>query len=75
VDPRAGLDTEATGKILSPLPGIEPRSLGRPVSSQALYCLSYPAHSSAATSDNYELAINYEHGTKLKPVIDSSTYI
>jgi hypothetical protein len=26
VGPRAGLDTEATGKILSPLPGIEPRS-------------------------------------------------
>jgi hypothetical protein len=26
VDPRAGLDTEAAGKPLSPLPGIEPRS-------------------------------------------------
>jgi hypothetical protein len=25
------------------LPGIEPRSLGRPVRSQTLYCLSYPA--------------------------------
>jgi hypothetical protein len=30
VGPRAGLDTEAAGKILSPLPGIEPRSPGRP---------------------------------------------
>jgi hypothetical protein len=30
VGPRAGLDTEATGKIFSPLPGIEPRSPGRP---------------------------------------------
>jgi hypothetical protein len=42
VDPRAGLDREATGKILSPLPGIEPRSPGRPVRSQTLYRLSYP---------------------------------
>jgi hypothetical protein len=35
--PKAGLDTEARGKILSPLPGIEPRSPGRPVRSQTLY--------------------------------------
>jgi hypothetical protein len=27
--PRAGLDTEAKGKVLSPLPGIEPLSPGR----------------------------------------------
>jgi hypothetical protein len=46
VDPRAGLDTEARGKIHSPLLGIEPRSPGRPARSQTLYCLSYPAHSS-----------------------------
>jgi hypothetical protein len=31
VGPRAGLDKEATGRILSPLPGIEPRSLGFPM--------------------------------------------
>jgi hypothetical protein len=37
VDPRAGLDTEATGKILSRLPGIEPRPPGRPAHSQTLY--------------------------------------
>jgi hypothetical protein len=37
VGPRAGLDTEARGKILSPLPGIEPRSAGRPARSQTLY--------------------------------------
>jgi hypothetical protein len=37
VGPRAGLDTEARGKILSPLPEIEPRSPGRPVRSQTLY--------------------------------------
>jgi hypothetical protein len=37
VDPRAGLDTEARGKILFPLPGIEPRSPGRPADSQTLY--------------------------------------
>jgi hypothetical protein len=30
VGPRAGLDTETRGKILSPLPGIELRSPGRP---------------------------------------------
>jgi hypothetical protein len=34
VGPTAGLDTEARGKILSPLPGIESRSPGRPASSQ-----------------------------------------
>jgi hypothetical protein len=42
---RAGLDTEVRGKILCPLPGIKPRSPGRPVRSQTLYWLSYPAHS------------------------------
>jgi hypothetical protein len=45
VGPRAGLDTEARGRILSPLLRIEPRSPGRPARSQTLYCLSYPAHS------------------------------
>jgi hypothetical protein len=39
---RSGLDTEARGKILLPLPGIEPRSPVRPVRSQTLHCLSYP---------------------------------
>jgi hypothetical protein len=43
VNPRAGLDTEARGKILSPLPGIELLSPGRPARSQTLYWLSYPA--------------------------------
>jgi hypothetical protein len=37
VEVRAGMDTEARGKILSPLPGIEPRSPGRPDRSQTLY--------------------------------------
>jgi hypothetical protein len=37
VDPRAGLDTEARGKIILPLPTIEPPSPGRPVCSQSLY--------------------------------------
>jgi hypothetical protein len=40
----AGLDTEATGKILLTLPEIEPRSPGRPAHSQTLYWLNYPAH-------------------------------
>jgi hypothetical protein len=35
--PRAGLDTEVRGKILSPLPGIEHRSPGRLARSQTLY--------------------------------------
>jgi hypothetical protein len=42
--PRDGLDTDARGKILSPLPGIERRSPGRPVRSETLHWLSYPAH-------------------------------
>jgi hypothetical protein len=37
VGPRAGVDTEARGKIILPLPGIEPRSPGCPVRSQTLY--------------------------------------
>jgi hypothetical protein len=37
VGPRAGLDTEAKGKTLSPLPGFESRSPGRPARSQTLY--------------------------------------
>jgi hypothetical protein len=37
VGPRAGLDTKAKGKILLPLPGIEPQSPGSPVRSQTLY--------------------------------------
>jgi hypothetical protein len=44
VGPRAGLDTEATGKNPLPPPGIEPRSPGRPARSQTLYWLRYPAH-------------------------------
>jgi hypothetical protein len=44
VGPRAGLDTEVWGKILSPLLGIEPWSPGHPDCSQTLYWLSYPAH-------------------------------
>jgi hypothetical protein len=40
---RAGLDTEARGKILSPLLGIEPRSPGRPACNKTLNRLSYKA--------------------------------
>jgi hypothetical protein len=43
VGPRAGMDTEGRGKILSPLPGIQPQSPGRPACSHTLYWLSYPA--------------------------------
>jgi hypothetical protein len=44
VGPRTGLDTEAIGKFLSPLSGVEPRSPGRPAPSQTRRSLSYPAH-------------------------------
>jgi hypothetical protein len=37
VGPRAGVNTEDRGKIISPLLGIEPRSPGCPIRSQALY--------------------------------------
>jgi hypothetical protein len=37
VGPAAGLDTEASGKILLPVTGIEHRSPGRPVRSQTIY--------------------------------------
>jgi hypothetical protein len=49
VGPRAGLDAEARGKTLSPLPGIEPRLPGRTDRSETLYWLSYPAHASHLT--------------------------
>jgi hypothetical protein len=37
VGPRAGLDTQVRGKIISLLPRIEPRSPGHPARSQTLY--------------------------------------
>jgi hypothetical protein len=43
---RAVLDIEATGKIISPLHEIEPRSPGRSARRQTLYCLSYQTPSS-----------------------------
>jgi hypothetical protein len=45
---RAGLDTEARGIILLPLPGIEPRSPGRLARSQTRYSLSCPANITVA---------------------------
>jgi hypothetical protein len=50
VGPRAGLHIEVRGKILSPLPEIEPRSPGRPARSQAIYWLRNPADSLANTN-------------------------
>jgi hypothetical protein len=47
---RARLDTEARGKILSSLPGIEPRLPGRTVRSQTLHWLSYPGSRSNSNS-------------------------
>jgi hypothetical protein len=53
VGPGIGLDTDARGKILLPLPGVEPRSPGRPVRIQTqfsyadhiLHTISYPVFS------------------------------
>jgi hypothetical protein len=52
VDPRAGLDREARGKSLSPLPGIEPRWPGHPIRSQTLYWLSYPTRKWQKAGEN-----------------------
>jgi hypothetical protein len=54
VGPRAGLDAEARGKMLSPLPGIEPRSPGRPTRSQTLYWVSYPARMTDTTPAKFK---------------------
>jgi hypothetical protein len=51
VGPSACLDTEASGKILSLLPRIEPRLPGLPVCSQTLYWLSYPGSSYVNDTD------------------------
>jgi hypothetical protein len=51
----AGLDTEARGEILLPLPEIEPRSSGRPARSQTLYCLSYPANVIVVSMERLQL--------------------
>jgi len=52
VGPRAGLDR---GRRKNPLflPGIKPRSPGRPARIQTLYCLSYPAHTATALAYRY----------------------
>jgi hypothetical protein len=55
---RAGLDTDAREKILSPLPGIEPQSPRRPVRSQTLYWLSYPAHDLQPSGCKYEFKVS-----------------
>jgi hypothetical protein len=52
VGPRAGLNTEVRGKILSPLSGIERQSPGCPVRSETLYWLSYPCSRSQKTCIN-----------------------
>jgi hypothetical protein len=53
VGPRAGLDTQPRGKILSPLPGIEPRLPCCSARSHTLYWLSYPTH--IMTMDNIKI--------------------
>jgi hypothetical protein len=63
VGPSAGQDTEARGKILSPLPGIEPRSPGRPARSQTLYWLSYPAHTGTGIIETVLISIKSSRAT------------
>jgi hypothetical protein len=48
----AGWAPQARGKVLSPLPGIELRSPGRPARSQTLHWLSNPAYK-IRTRDQY----------------------
>jgi hypothetical protein len=55
VGPRAGLDTEARGKILSPLPGIEPRLPGRPTRSHRLLTELPGSHHCHILSENQYL--------------------
>jgi hypothetical protein len=69
VGPRAGLDTEVRGKILSPLQGSEPRSLGRPDRSQTLYCLSYPAHKAKITFIKLYRKLNRSGNKKIKKIV------
>jgi hypothetical protein len=58
VGPRASLDTKATGNIISPLSGIEPRSSGRLARNHTLYWLSYPAHSYLIYSQIFSILID-----------------
>jgi hypothetical protein len=51
----AGLDTQARGKILLALPGIERRLPGSPVRSQTLYRLSYPGSAYRLTDSSLRL--------------------
>jgi hypothetical protein len=67
-----GVDTEAKGKILSPLPGIEPWSPGRPARRQTLYPLSYPAdtrleHTAEITETPCTRDRHFEIGSSLRP--------
>jgi hypothetical protein len=65
---RPGMDREARGKILSPLPGIEPVSPRRPVRSQTLYWLSYPDHDlKILETSNSESKVSWNTGSVLIP--------
>jgi hypothetical protein len=66
---RESLGTEATGKVLSPLPGIKPRSLGRQACSQTLYWLSYPAHNFPCQKKKALITVTIHHGIKKSTVI------
>jgi hypothetical protein len=72
----ADLHTEATGKILSSLPGIEPRSLRRPAHSQTLYWLSHPASRKVGCELNLWKPLVYntrlQHGISMKRERDTN---
>jgi hypothetical protein len=55
VGPRASLDSEATGKIHSPLLGIVPRLPSHPARSETLYWLSYPARNKSTTDQIFPM--------------------
>jgi hypothetical protein len=61
MDPRAGLDTQARGKILCLCRG---SNLDRPSHSQTLHWLSYPAHRAFSTSPNTRVILMAETGVQ-----------
>jgi hypothetical protein len=67
---RAGLDTEVRGKILCFCRGLNPRSPGRPVRSQTLYWLSYPARKVKEIYKNQSIRTA---GEAKRPHVPSST--
>jgi hypothetical protein len=74
VGPRASLDTEARGVILSPLLGIKLRSPGRPACSLTLYRLSYLAHNIMTKLFTIFLTSKYDNMHKYNHLVVCESY-